>query len=163
MKRRPTFPLFEKTEPDLYLFDTSAWLNVESRRNCETVWALIKRRVEEGRIFTCAQVLQELHGDPIYLVRIKPLEKALLSGDSSDPAFLLRVGKITHDFPSMGKATSYKTPADPYIVALAQMENYIVVADESMKHKNRKIPGVCKQLGIRCIKLSKFIAAEAEK
>src|SRR5260370_19689992 len=94
MKRRPTFPLFEKTEPDLYLFDTSVWLNVESRRNCETVWALIKRRVEEGRIFTCAQVLQELHGDPIYLVRIKPLEKALLSGDSIFPTRRRNAGSL---------------------------------------------------------------------
>ena len=165
MKRRRSLPLFDKTEPDVYLFDTSAWLDIDSLTKCEEVWVMIRRLVEEGRIFTCSQVLAELHADPMYLVRIKPLERALLAGDgnSNDPVYLRHVGKITHDFPGMSKATSSKTPADSYVVALAQMEKYIVVADENMRRKTRKIPGVCQELGIRCVTLSKFIAAERGK
>jgi hypothetical protein len=58
----------------------------------------------------------------------------------------------------MSRATGLKTPADPYIVALAELEGYVVVADETCrKRPNRKIPGVCQQRGIRCITLAEFI------
>jgi hypothetical protein len=62
----------------------------------------------------------------------------------------------------MSKATSAKTPADPYVVALAERENYVVVADESMVRKNRKIPGVCAQRKIRCISLEQFVAVNSK-
>jgi len=165
MKRRASFPLFHKIEPVVYLFDTSAWLDIEPLPRREAVWATIRRLTDEGRVVTCAQVLAELREDPIYLARIKPLEQALLTGDGNggDPVYLQRVGRITHDFPGMCRAMGSKTPADPYIVALAQMENYTVIADENMKRKNRKIPGVCLQLGIACWTLSKFIAVEVKK
>jgi len=165
MKRRRHYPLFEKTEPKVYLFDTSAWFNIDSFSNREEIWSTIRRlAVEEGRVCTCAQVIGELHDDPIYINRVKPIEKELLSGDASggDPTYLMKVGKITHDFPAMSKATGTKTPADPYVVALAQMENYTVVADESMERKNRKIPGVCEQLKICCMTLKDFISAEVK-
>ena len=162
MKRRRPLPLFEKTEPKVYLFDTSAWLDIESLPKCDEIWAAIRSLVNDGRVSTCAQVLGELRDDSIYLLRIKPMEKALLNGDASggDIEFLQRVGRITHDFPSMSKATGTKTPADPYVVALAQMNKYTVVADESKRRKNRKIPGVCEQLGICCVTLKGFILAE---
>lgn len=166
MKRRPSFPLFQQLEPIVYLFDTSAWLDIEPLPRRDAIWSAIRSLTDEGRIVTCAQVVTELRDDPIYLTRIKPIEPALLAGDSNgaDPSYLLRVGKITWDFPGMCKARGSKTLADPYVVALAQMENYTVVADESMRgRKNRKIPGVCAKLGIRCINLTKFIAAEVKK
>jgi hypothetical protein len=72
-------------------------------------------------------------------------------------------GQITHDFPGMCKATGSKTLADPYVVALAQMQNYTVVANENMRRKNRKIPGVCLRLKVRCMTLARFVAAEVSK
>ena len=162
MKRSGYASLFP--EPDAYAVDTSSWLNVDSLPNCEDAWVFIQRLIRAGRLFTCSQVLVELHDDPIFLLRIKPFEKALLSGGgrNNDPSYLLRVGRITHDYPAMSKATSSKTPADPYIVALAQMEGYVVVADEGTKRINRKIPGACQKLGIRCIMISQLIE-EASK
>jgi Domain of unknown function (DUF4411) len=159
MKRRRSLPLFRSLEPDVYLIDTSAWLNIGSRSDSEDVWMTIIGLIEKGRIFTCAQVLTELRDDPIYLLRLKPYEKALLAGDRDDPDYLRHVGKITHDYPSMSRATSSKTPADPYVVALADLERYVVVADETAKRPNRKIPGVCAQRRIRCLTLAQFVAA----
>jgi hypothetical protein len=157
MIRRGNASLFP--QPDAYAVDTSSWLNVDSLPNSEDAWVEIQRLIKVGRIFTCPQVLVELHDDPIYLLRIKPFEKALLAGGgrNNDPLYLLRVGRITHDYPAMSKATSSKTPADPYIIALAQMEGYVVVADEGTKRINRKIPGVCQRLGIRCILIAQMI------
>jgi hypothetical protein len=164
MKKRRSLPLFRSIEPDVYLIDTSAWLNIDSCSDCDNVWAIIVALIEIGRLFTCAQVLEELRNDPIYL-RLKPYEAALLAGDGNgnDPIYLQRVGRITHDHPGMCKATGIKTPADPYVVALAELEGYVVVADETMKRKYRKIPGVCQRRKIRCKTLVEFIAAESKK
>jgi hypothetical protein len=157
MTRRSNPSLFP--EPDAYAVDTSSWLNVDSLPNSEDAWVAIQRLIKDGRLFTCQQVLVELHDDPIYLARIKPFERALLAGGgrNNDPLYLLQVGKITHDFPAMSKATSSKTPADPYIIALAKMEGYVVVADEGTRRINRKIPGACQRLKIRCILISQMI------
>lgn len=165
MKRRRLEPtLFEPTPPKVYLFDTSAWLNIESLANKENIWALVGRLVNEGRICTCHEVIPELRDDPVYERRIRPMEKTLLAGcpNTSDIPFLRRVGRITHDYPSMSKATSAKNPADPFVVAFAQAEGYTVVADESKKRPSRKIPGVCAKLKIPCITLKKFIKDEVK-
>ena len=160
MKRRHSLPLLRPILPDVYLIDTSAWLNIDSRADSEDVWRLVVDFIGQGRIVVCAQVLAELRDNPMYLLRFKPYEKALQAGDhnSDDIAYLQRVGRITHDHPAMSRATGSKTPADPYVVALAEIEGYVVVADEtSTRRPNRKIPGVCRKLGIRCVTLDQFI------
>jgi|SRR5271165_4122551 len=158
MKGSHRLPLFRSVEPDVYEIDTSSWLNIEGRPDCEEVWRTIIALIERGRIVACAQVLDEMRNNPIY-ARLQPYEAALRAGDekSDDPDYLQQVGKITHAYPSMSRATGRKTPADPYVIALAEREQYVIVADESMKRPNRKIPGVCKQRGIRCITLAEFV------
>ncbi len=162
MKRRRSAraPLFRPTEPDVYLIDTSAWINIDERTDADAVWQLIVVLIEQGRIVACAQVLTELRDNPMYEPRLKPYERALQAGDrnSDDPDYLQYVGRITHDHPGMSKARGAKTPADPYVIALAELEGYVVVADESMRHPNRKIPGVCSQRGIRCLTSVEFVA-----
>ena len=162
--RRTRLPLFQSIEPDIYLIDTSAWLNIDSRPDSEYVWGLVVALIEQGRLVACAQVIAELRGSPIYMLRIKPYEAALQAGDrsSNDPSYLQHVGRIAHEHPGMCKATGVKTPADPYVVALAELEKYIVVTDEtSTRRPNRKIPGVCSQRGISCTTLDQFVSNAA--
>jgi|SRR3989338_244263 len=163
MTPHPAPPLFRGNQPDVYLIDTSAWLDIDERADSEDVWRLIVSLIEQGRIVVCAQVVVELSENPIYMLRVKPYEDALLAGDRKDIDYLQHVGKVTHDHPAMSKAMGAKTPADPYVVALAELEGYVVVANESSKKRpNRKIPGVCKQRKIRCLTLDQFIG-EASK
>lgn len=160
MKRLRPLPLLQALLPDIYCMDSSAWFNIDRRSDSADIWIMITALIERGRIVACAPVLGELRNDPIYQTRIKPYEAALLFGDCNpdDVEHLMRVGRITHDFPAMSKATGLKTPADPYVIALALHHNYVVVADESRKRANRKIGGVCEQLGIRCLSLAEFVA-----
>jgi hypothetical protein len=160
MKKRESLPLFQALEPEVYLIDTSAWLNIGSHPECEKIWRIIISLIEKGRIVACSEVIEELHNDNIYLRRLKEYEKALQAGDRNDIEFLMEVGRITYAYPSMSRATGSKTPADPYVVALARLERYVVVADESRKRPNRKIRGACDQLGIKCLSLEEFVAAE---
>lgn len=158
-------PLFKSIEPDVYLVDTSAWLNIDLRSDADNVWNLINGLIRQGRIVACAQVLNELRENPMYLSRFHPYESALQAGDrnADDLAYLMHVGKVTHDHPGMACARGKKTKADPYIIALAELEKYIVVSDETCaKTQSRKIPGVCKQRGIKCLTLDEFVRIENE-
>ena len=77
--------------------------------------------------------------------------------------YLACVGRITHDHPGMSRARSEKTPADPYVVALAMVEGYVVVAEETRNRRpSRKIPGVCDKLKIKCVTLDELVASERE-
>jgi Domain of unknown function (DUF4411) len=158
MKRRGGAPLFRETDP-VYLIDTSAWSNMYDRPDFETIWRIVLTLIEKGRVVVCAPVFDELENEPI-VKRLRLYEKALRVGDekSDNPDYLLHVGKITHAYPSMSKARSKKSPADPYVIALAERESYVVVADESKRRPNRKIPGVCEKRGIPCKTLDEFIA-----
>jgi hypothetical protein len=71
-----------------------------------------------------------------------------------DILYLLKVGEITRRFRGMAKPTSKKTRADPYVVALAYMDGYTVVADE------HKILRACDALKVKCMTLPAFIRAE---
>jgi hypothetical protein len=158
-------PLFRSVEPNVYLIDTSARINIDLRDDSADVWNLIVALIRQGRIVACAQVLTELRDNPIYLLRLHPYEAALQAGDRSaeDVEFLLFVGKVTHAHPGMCAARGKKTKADAYVVALAELEKYVVVADETCTHRpNRKIPGVCQQRGIDCWSLDKFVTVENE-
>ena len=161
MKRRRPLPLFQSTEPDVYVVDTSAWINIDLRKDAAGVWSLVVALIGQGRIVACNQVLQELRDTPLYLIRLQPYEDALAAGDrpNDDLAYLAHVGRITRDHPAMCGARGSKTKADPYVVALAELDKYVVVADETCAHRpNRKIPGVCKQRGIRFLSLEEFVA-----
>ncbi len=157
MRGNPPPLLFRNAEP-VYVIDTSAWFNLELRADCEDLWKSIVALIERGRIVICTQVFEELKNNSIY-TRLQQYEAALKAGDekSDDPDYLLHVGRITHAHPGLSRAAGRKTPADPYVIALAQREQYVVVADESLKRANRKIPGVCKKLGIRCLSLAEFV------
>jgi rRNA-processing protein FCF1 len=155
-----TPPLFRSISLDVYLIDTSSWINMEEHSDFENMWRIVVSLIEQGRIVVCGQVMEELRNNRIY-ARLKQYEDALRAGDerSDNPEYLQHVGKITHDHPAMSKARGKKTPADPFVIALAEREGYVVVADETLlKRRNRKIPGVCEKLTIKCIPLDEFIA-----
>lgn len=93
--------------------------------------------------------------------KVQPFRDLLTRCDRNDAEFLLRAGVIAYSFPRLAKPRGAKTPADPFVVALAELDGYIVVASETLrKRPNGKIPGVCKVLGVECITLAQLMAAE---
>lgn len=158
MKRRADPTLFDGPDSEVYLIDSSAWFNIDVRGDHEQVWQMIYRLIAEKRIVICAAILDEIRNSSVY-ERIKLHEAALKDGDlaSTDLEYLQLIGKITHEHPTMSRARSRKFAADPYVVALAKLQGYTVVADESNTRANRKIPGACRKLNVRCLTLDEFV------
>ena len=148
----------------MYLIDTSAWLNIDRRPDSEACWNVIYKLIKDKRIVICRRVLKELKGGDLFHERLLGHEDALTESDRDNPGdveYLMAVGRVVHRFPGMSRARGEKTPADPYVVALAWLENWTVVVDETKTNRpNRKIPGACDILGVKWVPLAKFIADE---
>lgn len=159
MRRRRNDPtLFDGPAPEVYLIDSSAWFNIDLRADCEQVWQSIYQLIADKRIVVCAEIFEEIRNSTVY-DRLKLHEAALKEGDleSADLEYLQLIGKITREHPTMSRARSRKFSADPYVIALAKLQGYTVVADESNIRANRKIPGACHKFGVCCVTLEEFI------
>ena len=74
-----------------------------------------------------------------------------------------KVRNILSKYPTLINSKTGKSGGDPWIIALAQdFQNAIVVTQESPSgNKDKpKIPNVCKDLGIECIKIVDLIKKE---
>lgn len=161
MKKRWSGPLFHSIEPDVYLVDTSAWINIDEREDSISAWSLVCRLLEIGRVVTCPQVLGELKNNPLYEKYLKQREAVLTAGirTSGDAEYLACLGRIALAHPAMCKSRGEKEPADTYVVALAELDRYIVVVDETTRKKrNKKIPGVCDLRNIKWIPSDVFLS-----
>jgi len=158
MRRKSDPTLFDGAEPEVYLIDSSSWFNIDLRTDREEIWSHIYRLIAEKRIVVCSGVFEEICNSAVY-ERLRLHEAALKDGDieSTDLEYLQLIGRITRDHPAMSRARSRKFAADPYVVALAKLQGYTVVTDESNARANRKIPGACRKLGVSCLTLGEFI------
>jgi len=65
---------------------------------------------------------------------------------------------------NIGWTKGEKTPADPFIIALAEVKGYTVVTQEKAlqynKGANNRIPAICKNRGVSCICVADFFKSE---
>lgn len=160
MRRDSNPTLFDSDEPrpTIYIVDSSAWFNVDLRNDHDHIWEIVYRLIGERRIKVCPEVFGEIKNDPVY-ERLRLHEATVKLGlrTGTDVEYLKLVGEITHKHPRMCKARSRKHVADPYVIAQAELDGYVVVADESPKQPSRKIPGVCQKRHVPCIDLDQFV------
>lgn len=66
--------------------------------------------------------------------------------------------RILADYPTWVDVQASRNDADPFSIALAKAKNLTVVGDEANGGpQNPKIPYVCKQLGVRYLRVVDFI------
>jgi hypothetical protein len=159
MKRRKVPPLFVAVEPPTYVMDTSAWFNVNELADAATAWAIIQLLIAAQRLVMPPEVIDELKLDDDLWPRLQPLEKQFRLV-RSDETYFKRVGVISAAYPGMARIRSKKTRADPFVIALAELEDLTVVCDESTKKPSRKIPGVCEKRHVKCVSLTTMLADE---
>jgi hypothetical protein len=159
MKRRKVPPLLAIGEPPTYVIDTSAWFNVNELGDAATAWAIIQLLIATQRLVVPPEVIEELKLDDDVWSRLQPLERQFRLV-RSDEDYLKRVGLISATYPGLARIRSKKTRADPFVIALAELEELTVVCDESKKKPSRKIPGVCEIRRVKCISLTTMLADE---
>lgn len=149
---------------DKYLFDTSSISELyhfyESR--FVSLWDQFDLLINEGKINSIKEVKRELGA----LNRNNNIDKR----ENIKKDFYIEL--TLEDFNSVKEILAIKgnqelvhrksinkgTPcADPFLVAKAENENYVVVTQEKYVANAINLPSVCKSRGVRCINLEQFM------
>jgi hypothetical protein len=144
--------------------DSSAWLNIDERADAVKCWPLVIALITQQRLVAPAEVIEEIKVNESAWERLHTYEAALRGALTTGDSYLLLAGRIAWAHPGISGIRSRKTKADPFVVALAELERFTVVTNETtLKRPSRKIPTVCKARGVQCIPLDDMLVAEWER
>ncbi|MCX7867540.1 MAG: DUF4411 family protein [Limisphaera sp.] len=146
----------------MYSVDTSALMDWQARFYPTDVFVRLKERMEAliaaGKMRAPAIVREELNavGPPALITWARgqsslfvPLEAQLQS----------QAATIQARYPELVDARSPQESADPWVIALAILNGWTVVSQETSVNEKRRaarnyyIPDVCRDLGVPCINL----------
>lgn len=152
------------TKTKKYSLDTSAILQISKMYPADQfpdlfskVWEKIERAAEDGLIIVIDKVYNELSRKDDFshkwlLARKKEIVVVC------DNSVVIKASNIIQDFPKLIDPDSEHEQADPYIIAHALINNYVVVTAETKAHtpiqsnrKKDKIPNVCDHYNVENI------------
>jgi phytoene/squalene synthetase len=115
--------------------------------------------VEEGRLFAPEEVLKELEYQEDDLTDwAKKHRKMFVPPDYHQIAFLT---EIARDFPQLAQSKVSANTADPFVIALAKVNGYIVVSEERRgSFQNPKIPQICAHYHVTHVPFLSILKAE---
>ena len=140
-----------------YSFDTSGIVDLRRyypRKAFPGAWENLEKLIVDGKILAVDVVLKELAKQDDELVKwvkqhtvmIQPLDAALLQSAC----------EIMNKFPKLIEVKKTIPDTDPFVIALARVKQWTVVAGEKSPRSTptpRKIPDVCAEYGVKCITL----------
>lgn len=146
---------------NIYCLDTSAliesWLRLYRPSSFPTFWKGLEDAIGNGQIIAPMFVLDELkrkEGDQLYawaadnISMFLPLENDLQIAQKA----------IVNRFPRLISEAKNRSLCDPWVIALAQINQCHVVSEENRGgNSTPKIPDVCDELRIKCLKVADLI------
>jgi len=170
---------------DSYCFDSGAFLYMARNRYpfyprdvFPKLWEKVEVLVGNERLFICQEVFEEMSGGRNKPATDKPNEDQLIAWleemKSRHPSFVRKTDdniqryaeNISRNYPMLVDQSRPKD-ADPYLVAHAQADDAVVVPQELLPKNSKvdpkfmkKVPNVCKHIGIECVDLVGFMRRE---
>lgn len=107
-------------------------------------------------MFSPPEAWAEVKRCPQVKVALAQYEKQIVKR-IADVEYLMRVGSVTHQHPTMAGARTRRNRADPYVVAMGSYLNgksnptvHVVVSEESsVTRPARKISAACRAFGVK--------------
>jgi Domain of unknown function (DUF4411) len=146
----------------LYSFDSSAFINPFRRYYPQDLfpkfWDAVAERIVSGEIIASEVVRDEIDGkDDQLKTWVRAQSGLFIQVDEEQQD---EVATIMRNFPTWVDIESSKNNADPFVIALAKAKGLVVVSDEGNgSEQNPKIPFVCREAGVRHLKVVEFIRA----
>lgn len=149
----------------VYSVDTSALIDGLERyyrpASFPSLWKQIDDLVDRGRLVCSEEVLEEatLRDLPTRQWCLERQDRLIVATDSS---VAVEVRVLLGEYPALTKNLKGRNRADPFVIVVAKMRGATVVTGEGQDGSvNRpKIPWVCRQLKVPCIRLADLIAQE---
>lgn len=142
-----------------YIFDSNIFMNLQQRQPIDvypSVWEKISELMEDGTIISSQEVYEEIIAGDDYLSNwAKQREKFFIPTDEDTQR---AVRSILSKHRGLVEGGKKKNNADPFVIAVAQINNCTVVTEETRTNNagSPKIPDVCEAMGINCIKFVAF-------
>jgi hypothetical protein len=148
-----------------YCIDTSAliaaWQERYPPENFPVFWKRVDSLISDGRLVAPTEVLVEI-GKRSDELRNWLLERRCMFRELEEE-IQIAAANVLKKFPRLVGEKKLRTSADPFVIALALVENLQIVADEKPTGNVQRpnIPDVCEALGrISCIGLLQLIRNE---
>ncbi len=145
-----------------YSVDTSAlissWNENHPPDTHPTFWTNLEVLIQNGEFRASEEVLVELEKKDDDVFKWAYEHRELLFVPLYEEIQLALKG-IMSKYPRIISARKNRSGADPWVIALAQVENRDVVTNEGESNNLDKphIPDVCRELDIRCITMHQLI------
>ncbi len=145
----------------LFCLDTSAliesWWRLYRPSSFPTFWRNVEEAIAEGQFIAPMFVYDELGR--------KDADLLFAWAQNQMPMFLpleaelqLAQKAIINRFPRLVSVAKNRSLCDPWVIALAQIKQGIVVSEENPGGKSTpKMPDVCGEIGIQCLKVADLI------
>lgn len=110
----------------------------------------------------------ELHASEEVHVELERQEDDVLAWSEGQPNFFIEIDgtlqtvvkAILANHANLIDARAGRSGADPFVIALAQVNDAAVVTEEQSRPTKPRIPDVCQALGIRCLNMLDLIREE---
>lgn len=146
-----------------YCIDTSAliaaWSERYPIRNFPRVWEHIDGLIKSGRLVAPEEVRLEVKkkGDGLFTW----INARRMMFVDLEPPIQQRAKDILREYPWLLKNTPDKSPADPFVIALAVERKLVVITEEAPGNAKRpQIPFVCAASNIQCTNVLGLLAEE---
>ena len=154
-----------KAGETIYSVDSSslihAWRRAYPPKHFPPFWRRLEGLIEDRRLFSSVEVLRELKrkDDELHEWCKKYTDAFLpINDDLQD-----QVIEIMGTYPRLVDTVKGRSGADPFVIGLARLNDpeWVVLSEENPGRQNSpKIPDVCRDEGIRCIRLVELIQEE---
>ena len=138
------------------------WVRNYPPKTFHRLWTNIEELIAKGDLRATEEVLVELskQGDDDVVEWCKRQTNLFVAFDDS---IQRKVIEILATHPNLVDAGKGRSGADPFVIALAELNQCIVVTGEVATGKPSKprIPDVCKDRSVRCFNLLDMIQAES--
>lgn len=134
-----------------YIIDTSSILsqkdNEPHRRSInKTLWKHIDALIEQQRIVTCSEIIEEVNDDDLKKW-FSGLQGVIIAIDNEIQE---NVRKVVTSNPQLIDFQKLKSSGDAFLIATAMKYGLTVITEENKKGE-KKIPFVCRNLKVPCV------------
>ena len=135
-----------------YVFDANIFINLQRRQPIDiypSVWLKIEELMQDGTVISSREVFDELaRGEDVLFEWAKIRKEYFLP---SDVPVQERVRTILSEHRGLVEGGKKINNADPFVIALAQEKDCIVVTEETRTRNNLtpKIPDICEAYGMK--------------
>jgi hypothetical protein len=142
-----------------YVFDANIFIKMQRLFNRDvfvSLWDSIDTLIKDGIIISSDEVFEEIAAsDDELLDWVKDRKSIFVKSDENIQSL---VRDILKSFPKLVLNPGKANGADPFIIALSKYKDCSLVTDENRGSiVSPKIPIICEQFGVRCIKFIEFL------